>query len=304
MKRKQAWSDVDFQEFCLQVLFECVSKDRPAFLQLALAYNEAILNGRLAAISGSSGGMDVLSNILQNSLTFLNSGSSGGGGNSGSLEDTEPVFVDLRQLEEYSLAGMVCLLQQVKPHLSKGDAMWCLLMSDLHVGRASVMEIPVGPLPGNNGGSYPAPCNGEGVSGNSVGVTPALCRFHGGWGFGNGGTSECPVNGFFSYAPEMSLQREIECPKRFNLTPSMKTLLKRNVAMFAAGFRANSKESQMQSQPCDSSLPSGDSPSGIPPGVEVLGEQNEEPRNSKNQDVVNLMLSKFRELNLDENMEN
>ncbi|KAK2985961.1 hypothetical protein RJ640_028279 [Escallonia rubra] len=78
-------SDADFQEFCLQVLFECVSKDRPALLQvylslyttvgsmadrvtsetsfpgdslflsslkLALAYNEAILNGRLAAIRG------------------------------------------------------------------------------------------------------------------------------------------------------------------------------------------------------------------------------------------------------------
>ncbi|KAK2969523.1 hypothetical protein RJ640_029816 [Escallonia rubra] len=270
---------------------------------VGLGYEEDVALKAILRNGHCYGGMDVLSNILQNSLAFLNSGSIGGGGNSGSLEDTEPVFVDLRQLEEYSLAGMVCLLQQVKPHLSKGDAMWCLLMSDLHVGRASVMEIPVGPLPGNNGGSYPAPCNGEGVSGNSVGVTPALCRFHGGWGFGNGGTSECPVNGFFSYAPEMSLQREIECPKRFNLTPSMKTLLKRNVAMFAAGFRANSKESQMQSQPCGSSLPSGDSPSGIPPGVEVLGEQNEEPRNSKNQDVVNLMLSKFRELNLDENME-
>ncbi|KAK3042882.1 hypothetical protein RJ639_001155 [Escallonia herrerae] len=78
-------SDADFQEFCLQVLFECVSKDRPALLQvylslyttirsmadkvtsetsfpgdslflsslkLALAYNEAILKGRLAAIRG------------------------------------------------------------------------------------------------------------------------------------------------------------------------------------------------------------------------------------------------------------
>ncbi|XP_058181037.1 anaphase-promoting complex subunit 1 isoform X3 [Rhododendron vialii] len=72
-------SDGDFQEFCLQVLFECVSKDRPALLQvylslytmlecvadqvsggasvlsdslfisslkLALAYNEALLEGR------------------------------------------------------------------------------------------------------------------------------------------------------------------------------------------------------------------------------------------------------------------
>ncbi|XP_027163442.1 anaphase-promoting complex subunit 1 [Coffea eugenioides] len=78
-------SDVDFQEFCLQVLFECVSKDRPAFLQvylslyttigsmvdeitsatcslgdslslwsikLALAYNEALLNGRLTIPNG------------------------------------------------------------------------------------------------------------------------------------------------------------------------------------------------------------------------------------------------------------
>lgn len=39
-------SDADFQEFCLQVLFECVSKDRPALLQvyslcLFLLYNES-----------------------------------------------------------------------------------------------------------------------------------------------------------------------------------------------------------------------------------------------------------------------
>ncbi|KAJ0855851.1 putative anaphase-promoting complex subunit 1 [Helianthus annuus] len=79
-------SDSDFQEFCLQVLFECVSKDRPALLQvylslyttvesmadqvingtpiindsqflpslkLALAYNEALLKGRLSSSRGS-----------------------------------------------------------------------------------------------------------------------------------------------------------------------------------------------------------------------------------------------------------
>ncbi|GAV64914.1 Apc1 domain-containing protein [Cephalotus follicularis] len=78
-------SDIDFQEFCLQVLFECVSKDRPALLQvylslytmigtmadqvtgaaavmhdslsisslkLALTYNEALLSGRLTASRG------------------------------------------------------------------------------------------------------------------------------------------------------------------------------------------------------------------------------------------------------------
>ena len=34
------------------------------------------------------------------------------------------------------------LLQQVKHSLSKGDAMMCLLMSELHVGRASFMDLP------------------------------------------------------------------------------------------------------------------------------------------------------------------
>ncbi|KAJ6768158.1 hypothetical protein OIU74_021929 [Salix koriyanagi] len=79
-------SDVEFQEFCLQVLFECISKDRPALLQvylslyttigsmtnqitngtfiigdslalsslkLALSYNEALLSGRLTTPRGS-----------------------------------------------------------------------------------------------------------------------------------------------------------------------------------------------------------------------------------------------------------
>ena len=48
----------------------------------------------------------------------------------------------------------------------QGEAMWCLLMGDLPVGRASTMEIPV--LWGVFGGV----------------VALALCRFHRGWGFG------------------------------------------------------------------------------------------------------------------------
>ncbi|KFK24970.1 hypothetical protein AALP_AA8G049400 [Arabis alpina] len=78
-------SDSDFKEFCLQVLFDCISKDRPALLQVylslyttfgsmadllvksdsnvcdslsisslkvALAYNEAVSSGRLASSGG------------------------------------------------------------------------------------------------------------------------------------------------------------------------------------------------------------------------------------------------------------
>ncbi|PSS11620.1 MND1-interacting protein [Actinidia chinensis var. chinensis] len=267
---------------------------------VALGYDEDVALKAILRNGHCYGGMDVLTNILHNSLAYLNSGC---GGNSGNSEDSEPTFVDLRQLEEYSLAAMVCLLQQVKPHLTKGDAMWCLLMSDLHVGRASVMEIPVLPSSSNNGCSSPAPSNVESASSNPVGVTPALCRFHGGWGFENGGTSEFPLNGFLSHASEMTLQKDIECPERFNLTPSMKSLLKRNVAMFAAGFRANSKQLQTQSQACANPLTAGDSLSVAVSAVEVLGEQNVGLPNSKNQDAVNSVLSKFRDLNLDENME-
>eukprot|EP01018_Ginkgo_biloba_P032344 Gb_11133 [translate_table: standard] len=82
------------------------------------------------------GSGDVLSNIVQNSLAYLNSSS-----NEGS-DECDLSFRDLKHLEEYALTRMVCLLQQDRPQLSKGDAMWCLLMSDLHVGRASTLEIP------------------------------------------------------------------------------------------------------------------------------------------------------------------
>ena len=62
--------------------------------------------------------MDVLTNILHNSLAYLNCsvssncGAGGGdcdGDGDGNSDESEPVFTDLRQLEEYSLAGMVSL---------------------------------------------------------------------------------------------------------------------------------------------------------------------------------------------------
>lgn len=46
-------SDVDFHEFCLQVLFECISKDRPALLQviffvfLFFSFSGEILKGTI-----------------------------------------------------------------------------------------------------------------------------------------------------------------------------------------------------------------------------------------------------------------
>lgn len=271
---------------------------------VAMGYDEEVALKAILNNGHCYGGMDVLTNILHNALGFLNRGSCGNNENS---QESGHAFADLRHLEEYSLSGMVCLLQQIKPHLSRGDAMWCLLMSDLHVGRASVMEIPVLPSPSGNSracsGSSVSNGTLETVSNGPVGVAPALCRFHGGWGYGNGGTSEFPMNGFFPYASEMSLHKEIECPKRFNLTPSMKSLLKRNVAMFAAGFRANARQFQSQLQTGSGPLSAGDSSIGSGTKLDNLPRQSVEPQtqSAKNQDVVNSVLSQFRNLNLDEN---
>ncbi|WJX94920.1 hypothetical protein P8452_76294 [Trifolium repens] len=280
---------------------------------VALGYEEDAALKAILRNGHCYGGMDVLTNILHNSLAYLNSNGSvvsigagfgGGGGDvsNGNSDEAELVFSDLRQLEEYSLAGMVCLLQQVRPNLSKGDAMWCLLMSDLHVGKASTMEIPV---PGSGGATRTPAIVESGQSGRgSVGVrAPPLCRFHGGWGFGNG---DYPVNGIFSCGPD--LQREIEFPKRFDLSPTMKVLLKRNVTMFAAGFRANTKQLQTQGKvkanvPGSRSAVSGlDSPV-VSSGAEVTADQCVHSRFPDNQDAVNSVLSKFRDLNLDENLE-
>lgn len=300
-------TEEELEEILLQNL-ECLYNEALNKL-VVLGYDEDVALKAILRYGHCYGGNDVLTNVLQNSLAYLSSGCSGP-----NPEELEPACRDLRQLEEYSLAGMVCLLQQVKPHLSKGDAMWCLLMSNLHVGRASVMEIPLLPSPGGSGnGCESSSASGsgsmeDGVSNGGSGVVaPALCRFHGGWGYGNNGTAEFPVNGvngFLSYTADMAPQREIECPKRFNLSPSMKSLLKRNVAMFAAGFRASSKQFQSQVQPCPTSLSGEDSSSGCGTGFEVEAMQNEESQYAKNQDVVNSVMSKFRDLNLNENTEN
>lgn len=70
---------------------------------------------------------DPVANIVANARAYLsNPGHAGGTGG----------FADLRRLEEYSLAGLVCLLQSSRPTLTRGEAMWCLLSSDLRLEEA------------------------------------------------------------------------------------------------------------------------------------------------------------------------
>ncbi|KAG6670639.1 hypothetical protein I3843_Q049900 [Carya illinoinensis] len=72
---------------------------------------------------------DTVTNIVDNALAFLRGG----------LEidpSREYYFEDLEQLEKYVLAELVCVLQEVRPFFSTGDAMWCLLICDMNVSHA------------------------------------------------------------------------------------------------------------------------------------------------------------------------
>ncbi|XP_077237057.1 MND1-interacting protein 1-like isoform X2 [Tasmannia lanceolata] len=280
------WTEDQLEELLLKNLEflynEAISK------LVSLGYDEDVALESILRNGHCYGSMDVITNVLQNAIGYINSSSC----KNGNSDERELVFANLRQLEEYSLADMVCLLRQVRPELSKGDAMWCLLLSDLHVGRATTVKIPVL--------SPDDSCKDESVSSNGGGMS-GLCKFHRGWGFGG---DDLRANGLSYDAETMNfdatLTTNIECLKRFNLSPSMESLLKRNVAIFAAGFRANSKaflhsHSQSQSQSQSHACPSSSSSNELP--------QSEEPKDSLNSDVVSSILGSFGNMSINEKLD-
>ncbi|XP_057818841.1 MND1-interacting protein 1 [Cryptomeria japonica] len=119
--------------------------------RIEFVYNDAVCKIASEGYSGEDalkavlrnghyyGSGDLLFNIVKNATSYLENNTRN------CSDEADIVFRDLKQLEEYALTGMVCMLRQLRPQLSKGDAMWCLLMSDLHVGSASTLEIPTLP---------------------------------------------------------------------------------------------------------------------------------------------------------------
>ncbi|CAL0331740.1 unnamed protein product [Lupinus luteus] len=266
----------DQLEHILLKNMETIYKDAVSKL-VALGYEEDVALRAILQNGHYHGPMDALTNILHNTLGYLSNDESDS--ESESESELETVFTDLKQLVRYSLAGMVSLLQQLRPNLSKGDAMCCLLITDFHIEKATNIQIPVAD-------DNVVETGGGDNFNNAFGVmTPPLCRFHGGWGFGNGGTSQMTLQ----------LQRDIELPKRFNLSPQMKSMLKRNVAMFAAGFRANSNQLHPKAVPSSSIASSN---------IESPAEKSGDSHNLNNLDAANsVLLSKFRDLNLDEKLD-
>lgn len=89
---------------------------------------------------------DALTSIVESALAWLQN-------NEARDCSTDLLFSDLKEMESFVLEEMVCMLRKVRPYLSRGDAMWCLLMCDLNVLLACTMEEDFIPLSAKEGGT-------------------------------------------------------------------------------------------------------------------------------------------------------
>ncbi|KAI0529073.1 hypothetical protein KFK09_001619 [Dendrobium nobile] len=198
---------------------DCVYKEAISRL-VSVGYDDALALRAVLCNGHCYGALDALSNIMQNALAYLNTEAAH------TADDGDPpagAFSDLRHLEEYSLAGLVCLLQQIRPDLSRGEAMWCLLMSGLQVSRASSIELPSLSVPGNSqaasaaGTAFPSgtafPFS---VSGDSAGTEPA------------------------------SIAHPSEGLKRFDSPPLLKSILKQHITEYCPEVKIQGRQTQQE----------------------------------------------------------
>ncbi|CAK9318581.1 unnamed protein product [Citrullus colocynthis] len=133
------YQDADWSDLTEAQLEELVLNNLDTIFKSAIkkivasGYTEEVA---IKAVSRSGicfGCKDTVSNIVDNTLAFLRSGQE-------IDHSREHYFEDLQQLEKYILAELVCVLREVRPFFSTGDAMWCLLISDMNVSLACAMD--------------------------------------------------------------------------------------------------------------------------------------------------------------------
>lgn len=145
------WSDLTESQLEELVLSNLDTIFKSAIKKIsACGYTEEVATKAVLRSGLCYGCKDTVSNIVDNTLAFLRSGQEVN-------TSREHYFEDLQQLEKYILAELVCVLREVRPFFSTGDAMWCLLICDMNVSHACAMD-------GDSLGSFP----GDGASnGNS-----------------------------------------------------------------------------------------------------------------------------------------
>ncbi|KAK6130391.1 hypothetical protein DH2020_035896 [Rehmannia glutinosa] len=138
------WSDLTESELEELVLSNLDTIFKSAIKKIiASGYSEEVATKAILRSGLWYGCKDTVSNVVDNTLAFLRSG-----------QEIDPsrehYFEDLQQMEKYILAELVCLLREVRPFFSTGDAMWCLLICDMNVSHACAMDSdPLGSFLGD-----------------------------------------------------------------------------------------------------------------------------------------------------------
>lgn len=145
------WSDLTESQLEELVLSNLDTNFKSAIKKIvACGYSEEVATKAVLRSGLCYGCKDTVSNIVDNTLAFLR--------NDQEIDrPREHYFDDLQQLEKYILAELVCVLREVRPFFSTGDAMWCLLICDMNVSHACAMD----------GDSLSSTVSGDGASNGS-----------------------------------------------------------------------------------------------------------------------------------------
>ncbi|KAM7259796.1 hypothetical protein ACFE04_015537 [Oxalis oulophora] len=142
----EEFQNIDWSELTESELEEIVLQDLEASFKSAIkklvshGYSEEVATKAILRSGLCYGNKDTVSNIVENTLAFLRSG-----------QDINHIsrdhcFEDLQQLGKYLLAEQVCVLREVRPFFSTGDAMWSLLITDMNISNAFNVEEDSSPL--------------------------------------------------------------------------------------------------------------------------------------------------------------
>ncbi|XP_021607143.1 putative E3 ubiquitin-protein ligase RF298 isoform X2 [Manihot esculenta] len=128
------WSDLTESQLEELVLSNLDTIFKSAIKKIvACGYTEDVATKAVLRSGLCYGCKDTVSNIVDNTLAFLRNGQV--------IDPSrEHCFEDLQELEKYILAELVCVLREVRPFFSTGDAMWCLLICDMNVSHACAMD--------------------------------------------------------------------------------------------------------------------------------------------------------------------
>ncbi|KAJ0901952.1 putative transcription factor C2H2 family [Helianthus annuus] len=124
------WSDLTESELEELVLVNLDTMFKSAVKKIvACGYTEEVAIKGILRSGLCCGCQDIVSSMVENTLIFLKNG-----------QDVDPwkehQFENLEQMEKYLLAELVCVVREIRPSFSTGDAMWCLLISDMNVSQA------------------------------------------------------------------------------------------------------------------------------------------------------------------------